>query len=196
MNIGYVSATWPPGKKKRNVPRIICHTKEKPRYSECNLPPITKLKSLMRRISHQWAGGKVHSLDIGFARIKLRWIIIANKNYVLSLVWSIDGFYCSRFVHVWFILYFTLQSYTHVFQKHLQFSTWKLDHTYVLCENIVKAKFIRLFFNIAMLYNRIIQLAIYVSIAIHTLDSQYTHIEHTQHSLLSIVLCERSLAVK
>ena len=29
-------------------------------------------------------------------------------------------------------------------------------HIY-LCENIVKAKFIRLFFNIAMLYNRIIQ---------------------------------------
>ena len=29
------------------------------------MPPITKLKSLMRRISHQWAGGKVHGLDIG-----------------------------------------------------------------------------------------------------------------------------------
>ena len=30
-------------------------------------------------------------------------------------------------------------------------------HSYVLRENIVKAKFIRLFFNIAMLYNHIIQ---------------------------------------
>ena len=30
-----------------------------------NLPPITKLKSWMRRISRQWAGGKVHGLDIG-----------------------------------------------------------------------------------------------------------------------------------
>ena len=87
-----------------------------------------------------------------------------KKNYVLSLVWSIDGFYCSRFVHVWFALYFTLQSYTHVFQKHSQFSTWKLDHTYLLCENIVKTIFIRLFFKIAMLYNRIANTVLYVSV--------------------------------
>ena len=48
-----------------------------------------------------------------------------------------------------------------------------------------------------MLYNRIANTVLYVSIAIHTLNSQYTHIEH---SLLSIVLyvnaAERRLAVK
>ena len=78
VNIGYSSATWPPGKKKGNVPRI---NKEKSRYSECNLPPITKIKSLMRRISHQWAGGKVHSLDIG------SW---HDWTACLTLVWQLE----------------------------------------------------------------------------------------------------------
>ena len=59
------SATWPPVKKKENVPRIICHQLRKTKIFECNLPPITKLKSWMRRISRQWGGGKVHGLDIG-----------------------------------------------------------------------------------------------------------------------------------
>ena len=65
----YVSATLLPVKKKLNIPRIINLPpikKNKDIHSSYNLPPITKLKSWMRRISCQWAGGKVHGLDIGF----------------------------------------------------------------------------------------------------------------------------------
>ena len=56
------------GRKKGMFLEYFATNKEKQRYSECNLPPITKLKSLIRRISHQWAGGKVHGLDIGMER--------------------------------------------------------------------------------------------------------------------------------
>ena len=61
----------PPVKKKGKVPKIFNNLpqikKNQDIQSVPNLPPnpITKLKSWMRRISRQWAGGKVHGLDIG-----------------------------------------------------------------------------------------------------------------------------------
>ena len=47
-------------RKKGMFLEYFATSKEKPRYSEYNLPPITKLNSWMSRISRQWAGGKVH----------------------------------------------------------------------------------------------------------------------------------------